>query len=71
MGNQFAKQQAHIETLFAECADLGPPDLFRRVLAVAHRGASRPDKLNEREIEELCYALIVHYAHMGIVATPR
>ena len=71
MGNQFAKQQARIEALFAECADRRAPDLFRRVLGVAHRGVARPEALTPSEIRELCYALIVHYAHMGIVARPR
>ena len=58
--------QARIDRLFADPLAPVPLDLQRRLLNSAKRGVDDPASLSVTETQEICYALVVHYAQMGI-----
>ena len=40
--------------------------LHKRLLALAKQGTVEPESLTRLEIAQICYALEIHYAQMGI-----
>jgi hypothetical protein len=55
--------QAEIDTLFE--ADKSKP-VHDRICEYAKRGVDAPETLSHLEVQQVCYALVVHYAQMGI-----
>lgn len=43
-----------------------PLDVHRRLLGIAKRGTIAPESLDLLEIKQVCYALEVHYAQLGL-----
>ena len=58
--------QARVDKLFADPLMSAPSDAYRRLLSSAKRGVDDPASLSATETQEICYALVVHYAQMGI-----
>ncbi len=58
--------QARIDRLFADPLTPVPVELHKRLLASAKRGMNDPSSLSGKETRDICYALVVHYAQMGI-----
>ena len=70
----FKEKQARIDALFADLGkgrrdhatvDAGA-SACDRILRQAKRGLNDPDSLSRAEMQEICSALVVHYAQMGI-----
>ncbi len=73
MMESFNEKQARIDSLFADLGKVGPSRRVTpssaaedRVLGQAKRGVIDPDSLSRTEMQEICSALVVHYAQMGI-----
>lgn len=63
--DEFKMAQARIDALF-EGPDGAATPVHERICAYAKRGLVNPENLSPQEIQQVCYALVVHYAQMGI-----
>ena len=43
-----------------------PMAVHRRLLGYARRGLDDPAALSRAEVSQVCYALVVHYAQVGL-----
>ena len=55
-----------MDRLFADPLTPAAADAHKRLLTSAKRGISDPSSLSATETREICRALVVHYAQMGI-----
>lgn len=63
--DRFQEAQANIDVMF-ELSDKPLPRASERILDYARRGVEAPEVLSHKEILQLCYAYLAHYAAMGI-----
>ena len=66
MTGDTSNDQARIDDLFANPLTPVPADTHKRLLSSAMRGLDDPASLSVKETRDICYALVVHYAQMGI-----
>ena len=58
--------QARVDKLFADPLTPDSTDMHKRLLTSARRGINDPSSLSAKETRDICLALVVHYAQMGI-----
>ena len=61
----FENRQTHIDALLKSVRE-DPIPVQKRLLRCAKIGMEVPTALTSNEVQQVCYALVVHYAQMGI-----
>lgn len=64
--DQFKEAQSAIDSIFEQLGTRESLPANERILALAKRGVDAPEVLSHKELQQVCYALVMHYAQMGI-----